>query len=167
MPTDIKFPDELLSWSEILEKYGQHLPKSMRTFLEIDRPVEFKPVELADPYNPKDLSPTYNVWFKPKGDVNNLNLASKQEILTYLSDYNLLTAALNPHASKAHWGNTQVASLDHSMWYFRDFNFNDWLLYAIDSPSTSNARGFARGNIFTREGTLIASVAQEGLMRSQ
>jgi len=72
---------------------------------------------------------------------------------------------MNRHASKAHWGNTQTASLDHSMWYFRDFDFDDWLLYSIESPNTSNARGLAKGNIFTRDGNLIASVAQEGLMR--
>jgi acyl-CoA thioesterase-2 len=94
-----------------------------------------------------------------------LDLATKQQILTYISDYNILSSVLYPHASKAHWGNTQTASLDHSMWYFRDFDFDDWLLYSMESPSASNARGFARGNIFTRDGKLVASVAQEGLMR--
>ncbi len=113
----------------------------------------------------KDLPPYSDVWFKLKGDAKNLDLATKQQILTYISDYNILGSTLYPHASKAHWGNTQTASLDHSMWYFRDFDFNDWLLYATESPSTSNARGFARGNIFTRDGKLVASVAQEGLMR--
>jgi len=113
----------------------------------------------------KDLPPFLDVWFKLKGDSSKLDLATRQQILTYISDYNVLSAALLPHASKAHYGNTQMASLDHSMWFFRDFDFNDWMLFSIESPSTSNARGFAKGDIFSREGKLIASVAQEGLMR--
>ncbi|UKM65791.1 acyl-CoA thioesterase II [Flavobacteriaceae bacterium GSB9] len=161
----LKQPEELLSWTDILHQFGDFLPKSLKSFFEIDRPVEFKPTEIPNPLEQIDLPPFTDVWFKLKGDVSGLDLAKKQQILTYISDYNILVSALNPHASQANWGNTQTASLDHSMWYFRDFNFDDWLLFSMESPSTSNARGFARGNIFTREGKLIASVAQEGLMR--
>ncbi|MCF1190917.1 acyl-CoA thioesterase II [Mangrovimonas sp. AS39] len=165
MPPNIKNPEELLSWTEMLEQFGDAIPSRTKTFLEIDRPIEFKPVEVVNPFNKEDLPPKTNVWFKIKGDIKPMDLAVKQQILTYISDYNILAAAMNRHASKAHWGNTQTASLDHSMWYFRDFDFDDWMLYAIESPNTSNARGFAKGNIFTREGKLVASVAQEGLMR--
>lgn len=161
----IKQPEELMSWTEILDQFGEVIPKKTKGFLEADRPVEFKPVELANPFNKEDLPAFTNIWFKLKGDTSNLDLATKQQILTYVSDYNILAAVMNRHASKAHWGNTQTASLDHSMWYFRDFDFDDWLLYAIDSPNAAGARGFAKGNIFTRDGKLIASVAQEGLLR--
>jgi acyl-CoA thioesterase-2 len=165
MNNGIKQPEELLSWTDMLEQFGEVIPPRTREFLMIDRPVEFKPVEVVNPYNKEDLPPFSNVWIKLKGESNQLDLATKQQILTYISDYNILAAAMNRHASKAHWGNTQTASLDHSMWYFRDFDFDDWLLYSIESPNTSNARGLAKGNIFTRDGRLIASVAQEGLMR--
>jgi acyl-CoA thioesterase-2 len=165
MNSGIKQPEELLSWSDMLEQFGDVIPSRTKEFLMIDRPVEFKPVEVVIPYNKEDLPPFSNVWIKLKGESNQLDLATKQQILTYISDYNILAAAMNRHASKAHWGNTQTASLDHSMWYFRDFDFDDWLLYSIESPNTSNARGLAKGNIFTRDGKLIASVAQEGLMR--
>jgi len=165
MPKSIKQPEELLSWTDMLHQFGEAIPPRTKGFMEIERPVEFKPVEVVNPFNKEDLPPFTNVWFKLKGGVSNLDLASKQQILTYISDYNILAAAMNRHASKAHWGNTQTASLDHSMWYFRDFDFDDWLLYSIESPNTSNARGFAKGNIFSRDGKLIASVAQEGLMR--
>lgn len=161
----IKQPEELLSWTEILEQYGGFLPNSLKSFLEIKRPIEFKPTAVVNPLDKKDLPPYSDVWFRLKGDATGLDLATKQQILTYVSDYNILGSTLNPHASKAHWGNMQTASLDHSMWYFRDFDFDDWLLYTMESPSTSSARGFARGHIFTRDGKLIASVAQEGLMR--
>ncbi|RKE98430.1 acyl-CoA thioesterase [Ichthyenterobacterium magnum] len=162
---DIKQPEELASWSDMLQQFGDFLPKATKSFLEIPRPIEFKPVDIINPFDKKDLEPHTEVWFKLKGDSSTLDLATKQQILTYISDYNILGVALHPHASKAHWGNTQTASLDHSMWYFRDFDFNDWMLYTLDTPSTSNARGFARGHIFTRDGKLVASVAQEGLMR--
>jgi len=165
MNNGIKQPEELLSWTDMLEQLGDVIPSRTKEFLMIDRPVEFKPVEVVNPYNKEDLPPFSNVWIKLKGESNQLDLATKQQILTYISDYNILAAAMNRHASKAHWGNTQTASLDHSMWYFRDFDFDDWLLYSIESPNTSNARGLAKGNIFTRDGKLIASVAQEGLMR--
>ncbi|MBN4070068.1 acyl-CoA thioesterase II [Olleya sp. AH-315-F22] len=166
MKTNVKQPEELQSWTEMVELYGEFLPDKMKRFLQIDRPIEFKPTKLFNPMEKKDLPPFLDMWFKLKGDSTMLDLATKQQILTYISDYNILAAAMQPHASKANYGNTQTASLDHSMWYFRDFDFKDWLLFSIESPSASNARGFTRGHIYTREGKLIASVAQEGLMRS-
>lgn len=165
MKTGIKPPEDLISWTDILHQFGDFLPKNIKSFFEVERPIEFKPVEIVNPLDRKDLPPFNNVWFKPKGDLKDADLATKQQILTYISDYNILVSALNPHASKAHWGNTLTASLDHSMWYFRDFDFEDWMLFSMESPNASNARGFAKGNIFTRDGKLIASVAQEGLMR--
>ena len=165
MKTNVKQPEELQSWSEMINKYGDFLPAKLKQFFQIDRPIEFKPTEVYNPMEKKDLPPFLNMWFKLKGDASTLELATKQQILTYISDYNILAAAMRPHASKAHYGNMQMASLDHSMWFFRDFDFKDWMLFSIESPSTSNARGFARGHIYSRDGKLIASIAQEGLMR--
>lgn len=165
MPLDVKPPEDLQSWTDMRDAFGEALPKSLKAFLEVKRPVEFKPTAIANPFEPKDLAPKHDVWFKLKGDVKNLDLPTKQQILTYISDYNILVATLNPHASIANWGNTQTASLDHAMWYFRDFDFSDWMLYTMESPSTSGGRGFARGHIYTRKGELVATVAQEGLIR--
>ncbi|MGJ8590982.1 MAG: acyl-CoA thioesterase [Aquaticitalea sp.] len=165
MPKELKQPEDLFSWTDMLHKFGDAIPARTKGFMEIERPLEFKPVEVVNPFNKVDLPPFTNVWFKLNGSTSDLNLAEKQQILTYISDYNILAAAMNRHGSKAHWGNTQTASLDHSMWFFRDFDFDDWMLYSIESPNASNARGFAKGNIFSRDGKLIASVAQEGLMR--
>lgn len=165
MDKSIKQPEELMSWTDVLDQFGDFIPTKTKTYLSAERPVEFKPVELINPFDRKDLPASTHVWFKLKGETSHLDLALKQQILTYISDYNILAAVMNRHASKAHWGNTVTASLDHSMWFFRDVDFDDWLLYSIESPNASGARGFARGNIFTREGKLIASVAQEGLLR--
>ncbi|RLD28384.1 MAG: acyl-CoA thioesterase II [Bacteroidetes bacterium] len=165
MRANVKPPEELISWDNMIAQFGEFLPSKMKKFLQMERPIEFKPTIIYNPNDKKDLPPFLEIWFKLKGDASTLDLATKQQILTYISDYNILSSALQPHASKAHYGNTQMASLDHSMWFFRDFDFTDWMLFSIESPSTSNARGFTKGNIFSRNGKLIASVAQEGLMR--
>lgn len=165
MKKDLTPPEDLLSWNDVLDQFGDFLPKKMKAFLSIERPISFKPVQVINPFEQKDLPPIVDVWFKLKGDSTDVSLQMKQQILTYISDYNILTACLYPNASKAHFGNTQMASLDHSMWFYRDFDFSDWMLFSIESPNTFGARGFACGNIYTREGKLVASVAQEGLMR--
>ena len=165
MKKDLTPPEDLLSWNDVLDQFGDFLPKKMKEFLSIERPISFKPVQVINPFEQKDLPPIVDVWFKLKGDSTDVSLQMKQQILTYISDYNILTACLYPNASKAHFGNTQMASLDHSMWFYRDFDFSDWMLFSIESPNTFGARGFACGNIYTREGKLVASVAQEGLMR--
>lgn len=164
--TGIKQPEELLSWTDMLAQFGDFLPEKMKSFLSIERPIDFKPVHIPNPLERKDLPPVVDVWFRLKGNPEGLDIQTKQQILTYLSDYNILTACLNPNASEANFGNTQMASLDHSMWFYRDFDFNDWMLFSIESPNSHGARGFACGNIYTRNGKLVASVAQEGLMRS-
>lgn len=162
---NIKQPEELLSWDDMLAQFGDFLPKQTKAFLEIERPIEFKPTTVPNPLDVKDLPPFNDIWFRVKGKTENASLALKQQILTYISDYNILTATLHPNASKANHGNIQMASLDHSMWFFREFDLNDWMLYKTESPNAFGARGFARGNIYTRKGELIASVAQEGLIR--
>ncbi|MEN8775931.1 MAG: acyl-CoA thioesterase II [Polaribacter sp.] len=161
----IKQPEELLSWGDMLDQFGDFLPKSTKAFLSVKRPIEFKPVRVPNPLDPKDLPANEQVWFRLKGSSKNLDYRTKQEILTYISDYNVLNAAFNPNASKYNFSNTQTASLDHSMWFFRDFNFDDWMLFSAESPNAFGARGLAKGNIYTRKGTLVASFAQEGLLR--
>ncbi len=165
LESNIKQPEDLLSWSEMLHQFGDLLPKQMKSFLEIERPIEFKPTFIVNPLDLTDLPPFSDVWFKIKGNTTNINLALKQQILTYISDYNILNSTLYPNASIANFGNTQMASLDHSMWFFREFDLDDWMLYKTESPSAFGARGFARGNIYSRNGGLVASVAQEGLIR--
>ncbi|WP_299016100.1 acyl-CoA thioesterase II [uncultured Polaribacter sp.] len=163
---EIKQPEELLSWDDMLQQFGDVLPKSTKAFLSIERPIEFKPVRVPNPLKPKDLPANEQVWFRLKGDHHEkLDFRTKQEILAYISDYNVLNAAFNPNGSKFSFANTQTASLDHSMWFFRDFNFDDWLLFSAESPNAYGARGLAKGNIFTRTGVLVASFAQEGLLR--
>ncbi len=159
----VKPPEELVSWDQIREQFGNSLPSGIRKFLEIDRPIEFRPVELTTPAMGKS-KPLRHVWMKTKGDLP-ADQKAHSCVLTYASDYNLLATALLPHGPDAEVSKVKIASLDHAMWFHRPFRMDDWLLYAIDSPSASSARGFTRGMIFDRNGVLVASVTQEGLMR--
>lgn len=162
---DIKQPEELLSWEDMVKKFDDFLPKSIKSFLSIERPIDFKPVHIPNPTKPENRPAKEEIWFKLKGDIPEMNTPLKHQILTYISDYNVLNAAFNPNAKDYNFGNTMTASLDHSMWFFRDFEFDDWMLFSAESPNTYGARGLCRGNIFTRDGKLVASFAQEGLMR--
>jgi acyl-CoA thioesterase-2 len=157
-------PEELVSWDELISQYRGALPENIRRFLEIERPIEFRPVDLINPELKGDAQATRYIWMRAKGEMPSLP-SLHQAVLAYASDYNLLTTALLPHGNEASFGDYMLASLDHAMWFHRPFQMDDWLLYAIDSPSASSARGFARGTIYSREGVLVASVVQEGLMR--
>lgn len=162
---DVKKPEELLSWEDMVIKFGAFLPKGIKSFLSIERPIDFKPVHVPNPAKPENRPPKEEIWFKLKGDIPKMDTAIKHQILTYISDYNVLNAAFNPNAKEYNFGNTMTASLDHSMWFFRDFEYDDWMLFSAESPNSYGARGLVKGNIFTRNGKLVASFAQEGLMR--
>ncbi|MRJ10669.1 acyl-CoA thioesterase II [Ornithobacterium rhinotracheale] len=157
-------PDELYSWDDMYEQLKDHLPRAMKQFLSIERPFIFKPTVLENVLERKPREPNYSVWFKIKGETEN-NPLMNRAILSYVSDYNLLTTALRPHAHVADMSNTQLATIDHAMWFHQEANINEWYLYSVDSPIASNARGFVRGSIFSQDGKLVASVAQEGLLR--
>ncbi len=110
------------------------------------------------------LEPIKHVWFRAV-DVPLIDQALQRCLLAYVSDYHLLDTATLPHGISWLRSDVRLASIDHAMWFHADVQIGDWLLYSIDSPSASGARGFARGSIFSRDGKLIASTAQEGLIR--
>ena len=158
-------PDVLLSdvdQFEVLKKDNPELYQDIRPVPR--RILEVRPVERIDPLYQTNSQPYRHIWMKSREETS-CTLQMQHQILAYSSDYNLLLAASLPHRNKMRDKQTFFASLDHALWFHRDFRVDDWLLYAIDSPSASNARGFARGSIFNQAGQLVASVAQEGLMR--
>jgi acyl-CoA thioesterase-2 len=125
---------------------------------------EFKPVEIMSHIETKNAIPFSHIWFKTK-EKKILTLPEKQQLLAFASDIGLLMTATKPHREQINERPIFIASIDHAMWFHRDFDIDDWLLYAMDSPSASSARGFTRGNIFSKKGILISSVTQEGLIR--
>jgi acyl-CoA thioesterase-2 len=160
----VPLPDELPSLEDLAVQFKDLLPENVRRFLNLERPIEFKPVEMFNPAIPVKQEPFRHIWMRGKG-IMPTDYRLHQAVLAYTSDYNLLTTAIQPHADVASFSQLQMASLDHAMWFHRDFRMDEWLLYAIESPSASNSRGFTRGNIFSADGRLVASVVQEGLMR--
>jgi acyl-CoA thioesterase-2 len=158
---DVPPPEALDDELEARRKNPDLMPELLREWLTRPRPFETRPVIIDPPGDRPPRPPFDNVWFRAAGPVPE---ALTQALLAYVSDASLLSTSLLPHG-KSIFSNLQVASLDHAMWFHRPFRFDDWLLYAQDSPSASGARGFNRGAIYTRDGMLVASVAQEGLIR--
>ncbi|MBN9045061.1 MAG: acyl-CoA thioesterase II [Rhizobiales bacterium] len=164
MPQGLPQPEELLGDRDIKERYLQLAPENVRRYWRQERPIEIRPVSLTHYFSREKLAPTQNVWVRAMGIVPD-DRALQAAILAYLSDMTLLDTSLHPHGRSIFDRDLQVASLDHAMWFHRPFKLDDWLLYTQDTPSASGARGFNRGAFYTRDGILVASVAQEGLIR--
>jgi len=150
--------------SEIRNKMKGQIPKEYLPMWLREREIEMRQVEFQDLLKPQKTPPYKNTWMKPAGKLPT-DERIHQALLLYVSDMGLLGTAVNPHGMNFMSKKFQGASLDHAMWFHSKMNFNDWVLYQIDSPVSSNARGFSRGSIYTKAGKLIASTSQEGLMR--
>lgn len=157
-------PEELPTEEELRKELLADMPDSLRSYLQRDRPIEMRIAEV-DRYRHRSAGPpVQNVWMRAAGKLPD-DPRIHQCVLAYASDFTLLDTALVPHGKLLFDTDIQLASLDHAMWIHRPFRADEWLLYAQDSPSASGARGFSRGSLFTRDGRLIASTVQEGLMR--
>lgn len=158
-------PEGLKTDREIGESIREQAPDIYR-LTRLERPIECRPTDGADQYTADNAEAKQNIWIKALGSLPDSD-RMHQVALSYVSDYNLLATALLPHRKKLNNQQVFLASLDHAMWFHRPFRFDDWLLYSMESPNAGSARGFSRGNIFTRDGQLVASVAQEGLIRTR
>jgi acyl-CoA thioesterase-2 len=157
-------PEELPSESEIRERVLPLMPDPVRRYYERERPIELRPVEYGRYLGKKSEDGKFNVWIRATGRLPD-DPAIHRCVLAYASDMTLLDTALVPHGRTLFEKDFMAASLDHALWFHRPFRADEWLLYAQDSPSLAGARGFARGLVFASDGTLVASVAQEGLVR--
>jgi len=161
---DVPGPDELASELELAQQRADQIPPKLRRIALAERPIEIRPVEPQNPLRPEKRPPTRAVWFRAADPLPD-DSALHRCVLAYASDFQFLGTAMQPHAISWLMPGMQVASLDHAMWFHRPFVVDDWLLYSIESPSASGARGLVRGQLFTRDGLLVASTVQEGLMR--
>jgi acyl-CoA thioesterase-2 len=159
---DAPAPESLRDLAEVEAEYINRLQLKLPGYFRNQRPFEFRAVS-PDDYLTREKRPaSKRVWFRTVGTLPD-DQALHRNLLTYVSDYHLLTTATMPHGVQ--FFELQMASIDHAIWFHRDVRVDDWLLYAMESPSASGARGFSRGAIYARDGRLVASVAQEGLMR--
>ncbi len=157
-------PERLRSEAEIRQELVDQVPEQYRAYFERERPFELRPVAPANLFRPAKTAPLQQVWFRVPGALPD-EVAVHQSVLAYMSDMTLLDTATKPHGVNFLDRRMQAASLDHAMWFHRAFRADEWLLFAQDSPSASGARGFSRGAVYSRDGRLIASAAQEGLIR--
>jgi len=157
-------PEGLTNELDLIRLVADRIPDSLRKVLTQDRPIDFRAVSPIDPFHPEKRPPVRYLWLRAIDKLPDDPL-THQAVLAYASDYGLLGTALLPHGVAPRSPALQLATLDHAFWAHRPFRADEWLLYAMDSPVATGARGFTRGAFYTRDGTLVASVAQEGLMR--
>lgn len=166
---DVPLPESLPDVESHYRGMADRLPPAARRMLEQKRPFEFRPVLPPDLLRQAKSEPVKYIWFRAVDKLAVDKLADDEALhrclLAYVSDFHLLDTALKPHGLSMISPKLVIASIDHAMWFHRSVRVDDWLLYAIDSPSASGARGFTRGSVFARDGRLVASAAQEGLIR--
>ncbi|HEX4410374.1 MAG TPA: acyl-CoA thioesterase II [Xanthobacteraceae bacterium] len=161
---DVPKPDTLPDETQMREHVWPRMPEPVRRYYERERPIELRPVEFNRYLGEPLKDGRFHVWVRATGRLPD-EPAIHQCVLAYASDMTLLDAALIPHGRTVFSEDIMAASLDHALWFHRPFRADEWLLYAQDSPNLAASRGFSRGSIFSADGTLIASVAQEGLLR--
>ena len=161
---DVPFPEDLPSEAEVRERILPMMPDPVRKYYERERPIELRPVEFSRYRGQKFEDGRFNVWIRTTGRLPD-DPAIHQCVLSYASDMTLLDTALVPHGRTLFEKDFMAASLDHALWLHRPFRADEWMLYSQDSPNLHGSRGLSRGLIYRQDGTLVASVMQEGLVR--
>lgn len=161
---EVPAPDSLPDARAIAAKAGPGIPAPVLAYFGRERPIELRPVEVARYLRREPRDPRFHVWLRAAAPLPD-DPAIHRAVLAYASDMTLLDATLIAHGQTVFDGEIQSASLDHALWFHQPFRADEWLLYAQDSPSAGGARGFARGLIYSQDGRLVASVAQEGMIR--
>ena len=164
MPDGIPGPEKLMSEIDLARQISDKIPASIRNQILCVKPIEIRPVNPVNPFAPKKETPDRYVWFKTIHAMPD-DLSIHKYMLAYASDFGLVSTSLRPHARTFWDPEMQVASLDHAMWFHREFRMDDWLLYVIHSPNAAKARGLNHGRIYSKNETLVASTVQEGLIR--
>jgi acyl-CoA thioesterase II len=159
-------PESLADSSGPPARLLERLPERVRRFFEQPRPFEFRMVQSIDYLHPQPAAPERQIWFRAVDALADDEMLHRR-LLAYVSDFFLLDTATLPHGTSFLKPTLVMASIDHALWFHRTLRVDDWLLYAMESPSASGARGFARASVFARDGRLVASAAQEGLVRSR
>ncbi len=161
---EVPEPESLPDAVELARDHAQGLPEKMRRFMTAERPFEFRPVAPPAFADTEPRAPYKHVWVRAVDrlpDSPDLH----RSMLAYVSDYELLGTSALPHGLPYGHGTVQMASLDHALWFHRQPRVDEWFLYTMDSPASVGGRGFARGRIYTRDGALVASTSQEGVIR--
>lgn len=161
---DVPMPEDLPSGDQTGVQVAPRMPPSVQQYFARKRPIELRPVDVTRYVSREPRDPVFRMWIRATAPLPDDPIIHRC-VLAYASDIALLDSALVAHGRSVFDPDIQAASLDHALWFHRPFKADEWLLYAHDSPSSGGARGFSRGSVYTRDGILVASVAQEGLIR--
>jgi acyl-CoA thioesterase-2 len=161
---EVPGPEGLADVREVAPEILAKVPDKMRRFLTSERAFELRPVEPVHLVSPPRQEPRRHIWLKTVDSIPDAP-GLHRNLLAYVSDFHLVATATLPHGVHFAEGNVQLATLDHAMWFHRPFRVDEWLLYSMESPSASGGRGFALGQLFSQDGRLVASTAQEGVVR--
>ena len=161
---DVPMPEELSSESKVSEADLAQIPAFLRRWFTRTGPFDFRRVQASNLFHPKPAEPRLDIWFKLNEKIEAAPIMHTA-LMAYASDFHLVGTAIRPHGVSIVQGNVVMASLDHAMWFHRPARVDEWLLYSCDSPSSGGGRGLARGLIYDRSGRLVASTAQEGMIR--
>lgn len=161
---DVPMPEDLPDEKQIASELPDNIPKAIRAYFERERPIELRPAGAQSYLRQRESVPAQNVWIRATSKLSD-DISMHQCVLAYASDITLLDTALVAQGRSVFDADLMLASLDHALWFHRPFRADEWLLYAQDGPSLGSSRGFTRGSVFTRDGVLVASAAQEGLIR--
>jgi acyl-CoA thioesterase II len=161
---DVPMPEDLPSDDELQKQLMEHLPDNMKSYWSRPRPIEMRRLDISRYLKREKAEPKQAVWMRANGRLPD-DPRLHQIVLAYASDFTLLDTALIAHGKLIFDSDIQMASLDHAMWMHRPFRADEWLLYVQDSPAAGGSRGFCRGSVYSRDGVLVASATQEGLMR--
>lgn len=161
---DVPGPEELVSDLDFYQQHAAQIPEKLRSKFICEKPIDMRAVDFQNPFVPQASAPKRYVWFKANGQMPD-DLRVHKYLLAYASDFNFLPTALQPHGRSFMAPQMQVATIDHAMWFHRDFRFDDWLLYVVDSPAASGGRGLVQGQFFSRDGSLVATTIQQGVIR--
>ncbi|HBY87087.1 MAG TPA: acyl-CoA thioesterase II [Colwellia sp.] len=159
-------PEDLPSFTDYIKANQHAIPKPLREKFLAEKPIDIRPVKQYNWLQPKATEAVSQMWIKANGNLPD-DLGIHTYMLAYTSDFHFLPTALLPHGASYWQPNFQIATIDHAMWFHRPFRFDDWLLYCVDSPSASSGRGLVRGQIYNRQGELVASTMQEGVIRQR
>ncbi|MBZ0271888.1 acyl-CoA thioesterase II [bacterium] len=161
---EVPGPEGIPNEHDLVQTIAHKIPEGVRTKLTAERPVEIRPINPMNPFAPEKREPVRYAWLRTADRLPDDPIVHRY-MLAYASDFGLLQASLNPHGHSFFEPQMQVASLDHSIWFHRDFRIDEWLLHVMRSPSAAGARGLNFGSFYDTKGRLVASVAQEGLIR--
>lgn len=159
-------PEEVQSYTDYIFEHQDKIPEKMRGKLLSEKPIELRPIQKYNWYQPEKMPATCQMWIKASGKLSD-DLRIHTYMLAYTSDFHFLPTAVYPHGVSPWQENFQMATIDHAMWFHRPFRIDEWLLYSVDSPTASGGRGLVKGQIFNQKGQLVASTMQEGVIRQR